>query len=297
MKLSSPEIAGKCPARTAFCWRSCRDSCEPVRPSDVIVSGDACKKAGASLGPVASKSACETTRKYCNGGRQAPMKAARAVGPVQLDQCANIALGACQQDTNNAWSWRHPCGRELRGGYAQCSAQDFKAFFEGDSRDLCFSLARDVTGVQPGTNQWADDDDNNANYGGGGNNANYGGNNGGYNGGYNGPVPARGPAGGPAQPPAAGAQQPRGGVSGGPVVLRGAPVKAPQPAAPAKAAAPSPKPTAVPAPGRPQAGGPAGLGLLQGLGQRAGNPQGLSGLFGSGMRQLGLVAGRRLLAA
>ncbi|KAI8465197.1 MAG: hypothetical protein J3K34DRAFT_437785 [Monoraphidium minutum] len=143
---------------TNNCWRVCRDSCAPVRPSDIIVSGDDCKRAGDALGPAASQSACDTTKKYCNGGKRAPMKATRgAIGAVTLSQCSNVALGSCQQTANNAYNWRHPCGRELRSGYSQCSAADFQAFFKGETKDLCTTLAKDVTGVTPGTNQWADD--------------------------------------------------------------------------------------------------------------------------------------------
>jgi hypothetical protein len=39
---------------------------------------------------------------------------------------ANIAMGACQGNANNPYSWGHPCGNDLRNGYASCNQQKFK---------------------------------------------------------------------------------------------------------------------------------------------------------------------------
>lgn len=46
--------------------------------------------------PPSPQSACATTRKYCSGGRSG-VGSTRRVGPTTLAQCANIALGSCQQ--------------------------------------------------------------------------------------------------------------------------------------------------------------------------------------------------------
>ncbi|KIZ01416.1 hypothetical protein MNEG_6545 [Monoraphidium neglectum] len=144
--------------RTNNCWQNCRPSCPRapvINPNQVIVSGDRCKRAGEQSGPNAARSACETTRRYCNGGRQTAFAAPRRVGLTTLSQCANIALGACQQTANNDRAQWHPCGRELQRGLNQCSAQQFRQFFEGETRDLCTDSSRSITGVEPGTNQWA----------------------------------------------------------------------------------------------------------------------------------------------
>ena len=50
-------------------------------------------------------------------------------------RCPPLARPA--QSANAAWNWRHPCGREIMRGFSQCSAADFKAFFEGETGDLC----------------------------------------------------------------------------------------------------------------------------------------------------------------
>jgi hypothetical protein len=59
------------------------------------------------------------------------------------------------QTANNDRAQWHPCGRELQRGLNQCSAQQFRQFFEGETRDLCTDSSRSITGVEPGTNQWA----------------------------------------------------------------------------------------------------------------------------------------------
>lgn len=149
--------------RTDNCYRNCRTNCPrpapvpgPIRPSDIGVSGDACKNRGIMYGPNAARSACDTTQKYCNGGRSSQQGARfGGVGPVNLAQCANIAMGSCQQNANNGGNWGHPCGQALRSGYSQCNAQAFRQFFEGETRDLCLNFAKSLTNVQPGTNQWA----------------------------------------------------------------------------------------------------------------------------------------------
>lgn len=145
--------------RTGNCWQVCRPTCPRprppvVRPNNVIVNGDACRRAGDASGNGAARSACETARRYCNGG-SAPSAFARGrgIGPTTLSQCSNIALGSCQQAANDRR--RSPCGRELTSGFRQCSASQFRQFYEGETRDLCTNAARSITGVNPGTNQWA----------------------------------------------------------------------------------------------------------------------------------------------
>ncbi|KAI8469845.1 MAG: hypothetical protein J3K34DRAFT_422576 [Monoraphidium minutum] len=138
--------------KTNNCWRVCKPSCPGIKPSQVIVSGDACKRQGEWAAAGVARSACETARKYCNGGRS--MTSSRYVGPTNLAQCANIAMGSCQQRANNP-SGGHPCGRQIRSGFKSCSASQFKSFFQGETRDLCMDKAKSITGVQPGTNNWA----------------------------------------------------------------------------------------------------------------------------------------------
>jgi hypothetical protein len=44
--------------------------------------------------------ACDTAKLYCQGGRPMPAEASArmgAIGPVQLNQCSNIAAGECQR--------------------------------------------------------------------------------------------------------------------------------------------------------------------------------------------------------
>ena len=40
---------------TQNCWRVCKDTCTPIRPSDIIVSGDQCRDVGTKLGTLASQ--------------------------------------------------------------------------------------------------------------------------------------------------------------------------------------------------------------------------------------------------
>jgi hypothetical protein len=158
-----------------------------------VVNGDACRNNGAWYGPTAARNACDTARRYCSGGRTASGPLRSSIGPTNLaqvccdgwnlggeaaplfflhfpthplnpfpnrihsllPQCANIAFGACQQRANDAYSWGNPCRDALRSGYAQCSAQQFRQFYEGETRDLCYNNAKSVSGVNPGTNQCA----------------------------------------------------------------------------------------------------------------------------------------------
>ncbi len=61
-----------------------------------------------------TQSACDTAQKYCNGGRppgQGRMGA--GIGTVNLAQCANIAMGACQSVSGGCWL---PLGGGTGGG-------------------------------------------------------------------------------------------------------------------------------------------------------------------------------------
>ena len=57
------------------------------------MNGDACKWNGQSYSPSAAREACETTKKYCSGGRSVGGPMVRSVGPVNLAQCANVRAG------------------------------------------------------------------------------------------------------------------------------------------------------------------------------------------------------------
>jgi hypothetical protein len=59
------------------------------------------------------------------------------------------------QTANNGRAHWHPCGRELQHGWNQCTAQNFRKFFEGETRDLCTDASRSITGIEPSTNEWA----------------------------------------------------------------------------------------------------------------------------------------------
>jgi len=73
------------------------------------------------------------------------------IGWVSLPQCANVAMGACQQSANG-WA---VCGGELANGYGNCAANTFQAYFNDAAKNACGQYAQAVTGVVPGTNQWA----------------------------------------------------------------------------------------------------------------------------------------------
>jgi hypothetical protein len=47
-----------------------------------------------------------------------------------------------------------PCAAQLEFGYAQCSAQQFREFYDGETSGRCRTWAQTVTGVDPGTNNW-----------------------------------------------------------------------------------------------------------------------------------------------
>jgi hypothetical protein len=120
----------------------------------VIVNGDGCRSGGASLGPSAAASACQTARSMCQQtlGSAAAPAALGSVGPTTLAQCANIALGACQQ---TATAWAGGCGGEFSGGSGGCDAGRFQSFFNSAQLASCTAYAQGVTGVTPGTNNWA----------------------------------------------------------------------------------------------------------------------------------------------
>jgi hypothetical protein len=48
-----------------------------------------------------------------------------------------------------------PCAGQLQLGYGQCSAQQFQSFYSGEVSSHCRTWAQTITGVNPGTNQWA----------------------------------------------------------------------------------------------------------------------------------------------
>lgn len=150
---------------TNNCWRVCKNECPrlspfplfPIRPSDITVNGDACRRRGSAAGYTAGQGACDTAKLYCQGGRPMPAGASArmgAIGPVQLNQCSNIAAGECQRVANNP-GWSQPCRWELQNGYSQCSASQFKSFYEGETKDRCTDAAESITFVTPGTDTWA----------------------------------------------------------------------------------------------------------------------------------------------
>lgn len=62
------------------------------------------------------------------------------------------ALGACQQAAS---SNRSPCTQESTNGYGTCSAATFRSYYDYSVTRTCTSYAQTVTGVTPGTNNWA----------------------------------------------------------------------------------------------------------------------------------------------
>jgi hypothetical protein len=87
---------------TDNCWRVCQPSCGGISPSQIVVSGDACARAGTAYGPTAASQACSTAMLYCNGGTRPVGGALGAIGPVTLSQCSNVAMGTCQQVRSRA---------------------------------------------------------------------------------------------------------------------------------------------------------------------------------------------------
>lgn len=122
---------------TAHCWRICQQTCPSPPP---LVNGDICKAQGSNYGGTAASKACETAKLFCSGGVQAT--AFGAIGPVTLGQCANIAFGACQQSVQSSWT----CSLERAIGYKQCTADQFRSFFNGEADDHCKTFATSITG-------------------------------------------------------------------------------------------------------------------------------------------------------
>lgn len=122
---------------TSNCWRQCKPSCPKG------VNGDDCKRKGQQFGRDVARQACDTTRKFCNGG-QKPL-AAKAmssnIGTVSKRQCANIAYGACQQVAMDRS--KSPCGRDFNG-FRQCNARQFMDFYTGEVNDLCLQKAMTI---------------------------------------------------------------------------------------------------------------------------------------------------------
>lgn len=125
--------------RTNNCYRQCKAEC-PVK-----VDGDRCRRLGRDYGRDAAAKACKTTEQFCNGGTQ-PIAARSArsggIGRVTLQQCANIAYGACQQVALDPS--KSPCGRSLTFGFRQCNAQRFTDFYRGEVDEYCYNLAKAI---------------------------------------------------------------------------------------------------------------------------------------------------------
>jgi hypothetical protein len=124
--------------KTNNCFRQCKAECPPQ------VNGDECRRLGRQYGRDVAVKACKTTEQFCNGG-QTPVgaRASRSsIGRVTLQQCANIAYGACQEVALNRNS--SPCGRSLNGGFRQCSARQFQDFYRGEIDEYCFNLAKAI---------------------------------------------------------------------------------------------------------------------------------------------------------
>ena len=130
------------PAKTfATNCRFCSAEC-PVQ-----VNGDECRRLGRQYGRDTASKACATTEQFCNGGQppRARMSAA-GIGRVTLDQCAQIAYGACQAIAYDPIP--SPCGRSIRHGFRQCDAEGFNRFYRGEVDDYCRKLAE---AIAPGT--------------------------------------------------------------------------------------------------------------------------------------------------
>ena len=122
-------------------------------PDNFIASGDNCRAAGARRGRAAGAEACSVARSACGAPRMAGSGApAGGIGAVSLPQCANIAYGACQAD---AAPGRSPCAREAALGFGSCDARAFASIYAGAMGRACYAAAQTVSGVDPGTNQWA----------------------------------------------------------------------------------------------------------------------------------------------
>jgi hypothetical protein len=121
--------------RTNNCFRQCKAEC-PVQ-----VNGDECRRLGRQYGRDAAANACRTTEQFCNGGTQpvATRASRSSIGRVPLQQCANIAYGACQEVALNPRT--SPCGSRLTNGFRQCNAARFQDFYRGEIDEYCYRLA------------------------------------------------------------------------------------------------------------------------------------------------------------
>lgn len=124
--------------RTNHCYRHCKPEC-PIK-----VDGNKCRRLGQQYGKDASRQACSTTEKFCNGGQPVAKAALKSggIGRVTLDQCANIAYGACQQVALAPVT--SSCPRSLALGFRQCSARDFNQFYRGEIDEYCYKLAKAI---------------------------------------------------------------------------------------------------------------------------------------------------------
>jgi hypothetical protein len=73
--------------------------------------------------------------------------------PSRSRSAPTSPCGSCQSAAGS--TWLSPCGWQLASGYGQCSADQFRQFYNGETQSLCRSFARTVTDVDPGSNSWA----------------------------------------------------------------------------------------------------------------------------------------------
>jgi hypothetical protein len=123
-----------------------------LQPNNFITSGDACRSQGAAGGPAAARRACNAAIDRCRGGGLVGAGRSSGIGAVSLPQCANIGLGACQSAAD---PWRSPCAYQMRSGYGTCSGQTFQSYYTAAATSFCTAHAQTISGVTPGTNQWA----------------------------------------------------------------------------------------------------------------------------------------------
>lgn len=114
--------------------------------------------AGAEKGPDIAEIACTVAVRACSpglwnarGSSDSLGASDDSIGSVSLSQCSRIAMGACQQASAD----EAPCRRELAHGSGACDARDFATVLQGQAAGICEAWASSITGVDPASGQWA----------------------------------------------------------------------------------------------------------------------------------------------
>lgn len=128
--------------KTNNCFRVCQKSCPKT------VDGNKCRNFGTMSGMKIGRDSCSTAQLFCKGSKSVGVGARRGF-QVTLDQCENIAYGACQARAREvAIQWGSPCRAQLQGwgGFQQCTRQQWTDFFNGEVDELC---ERAVAAINP----------------------------------------------------------------------------------------------------------------------------------------------------